>query len=195
MTPASGRSWGNSVVVGTVTQVDDPEQLGRVRVSYPALGSNTEGWWARIASSGAGDGRGLLMMPLVGDEVLIAFEHDDVHRPYVIGSLWNGKGKPGDLVRKDGSFALQSDKLVVITAKDDIKLTSNKDYSLEADGKVTTKASSDMSIEGSTSISVKAGTSLTIEGGTDITLKCGGAKVSLSATGVVQVSGTQVILG
>jgi phage protein D len=195
MTPASQRSWGNSVVVGTVTQVDDPEQLGRVRVSYPALGSNTEGWWARIASSSAGDGRGLMMMPLVGDEVLIAFEHDDVLRPYVIGSLWNGKGKPGDLVHKDGSFALQSDKLVVINAKDDIQITSKKDYSLETDGKVTMKANGDVSIEGSTSIAVKAGTSLTIEGGTDLTLKCGGAKVSLNAAGVVQVSGTQVILG
>jgi phage protein D len=195
MTPANPRAWGASVVVGKVTQTGDPEALGRVRVSYPALGDDTEGWWARIASPSAGEKRGLLMMPIVGDEVLVAFEHGDVHKPYVVGSLWNGKGKPGDLVQKDGSFVLASDKQIHVTARDDITLKSDKDFTLETDGKVTSKAGSDVSIEGSTSVTVKAGTSVTIEGGTDITLKCGAAKVSLSAAGTVQVSGTQIMLG
>ena len=87
-----------------MTQNEDPDGLGRVRVKYPALGDDTEGWWARIAAPSAGKDRGLLMMPVVGDEVLVAFEHDDVHRPYVIGALWNGKDMPGDLVQSDGSF-------------------------------------------------------------------------------------------
>jgi uncharacterized protein involved in type VI secretion and phage assembly len=30
----------------------------------------------------------------VSDEVLIAFERGEAHRPYIIGSLWNGKDKP-----------------------------------------------------------------------------------------------------
>jgi phage protein D len=195
MTPAAKRGWGNSVVIGTVTQNDDPDGLGRVRVSYPALGDKTEGWWARIASSAAGDGRGLLMMPLVGDEVLIAFEHDDVHKPYVIGSLWNGKGKPADLVQKDGSFALASDKLVNVSAKDNVTIKSSKDFSVETGAKVTLKANGDVSIEGGANVTVKAGTSLTIEGGTDVSIKCGAAKVALTAAGTVQISGTQIMLG
>jgi uncharacterized protein involved in type VI secretion and phage assembly len=34
----------------------------------------------------------------VNDEVLVAFERGEAHRPYIIGSLWNGKDKP----MKDG---------------------------------------------------------------------------------------------
>ena len=54
-----------------------------------------------------------MMMPQVGDEVVIGFEHDDVHQPYVLGSLWNGQAKPGDdLAVLDGSFSLQSDQKI-----------------------------------------------------------------------------------
>ena len=73
----------------------DPAGLGRVRVKYPALGDDTEGWWARIAAIAAGDERGVLMMPQPGDEVLVGFEHGDPRRPYVLGVVWNAKDAAG----------------------------------------------------------------------------------------------------
>jgi uncharacterized protein involved in type VI secretion and phage assembly len=30
-------------------------------------------------------------LPEINDEVLVAFEHGDIHHPYVIGGVWNGK--------------------------------------------------------------------------------------------------------
>ena len=194
LTPAGAKSWGNSVVIGIVTQNEDPNGLGRVRVKYPALGDDTEGWWARIAAPSAGKDRGLLMMPVVGDEVLVAFEHDDVHRPYVIGALWNGKDMPGELVQSDGSFWLKSDKSVNVSAKDSIEIKTDKDYTLATQGKVMCKANGELSIEGAANIDLKAGTSLTIEGGSDVTIKAGGASVALRG-GTVQVSATQIMLG
>jgi uncharacterized protein involved in type VI secretion and phage assembly len=55
---------------------------------------NEESHWARLVTPMAGDGRGIEFIPEVNDEVLVAFEHDDSHRPFVLGALWNGKDKP-----------------------------------------------------------------------------------------------------
>ena len=85
--------------------------MGRVRVSFPALGADTESAWARIAAMSAGKERGALMLPVVGEEVLVGFEHGDTTRPYVLGSLFNGSDTPGDVLLhdQDGSFVVRSD--------------------------------------------------------------------------------------
>ena len=59
-------------MLAKVTNNKDPDGMGRVKVSYPALGKETEGNWARIASPSAGKERGLLMLPQVGDKVLVS---------------------------------------------------------------------------------------------------------------------------
>ena len=82
------------VEVGIVSNVQDPQQLGRVKVQIPRLPDGPESHWARVAQPAAGAGRGFYWIPEVGDEVLVAFELGQVNCPYVIGSLWNGKDKP-----------------------------------------------------------------------------------------------------
>jgi uncharacterized protein involved in type VI secretion and phage assembly len=75
-------------------------------VKYPWLGDNIESDWMRIATPMAGADRGFMYLPEVNDEVLIACEHGDVHRPHIVGALWNGKDKPpkpnSDAVGSDG---------------------------------------------------------------------------------------------
>jgi phage protein D len=85
---------GGNIVVGVVTDNVDPEGLGRVKVKYPWLTEDHTSHWARQCAPMAGSGRGFYFLPEVDDEVLVAFEHGDVRRPYVIGNLWNGKDKP-----------------------------------------------------------------------------------------------------
>ena len=88
----------NSVVIGVVTDIGDPEKLGRIKVKYPWMpkddDSELDSNWARLASPGAGNGRGIFFTPEIDDEVLIAFEQGDVNYPYVVGALWNKKDKP-----------------------------------------------------------------------------------------------------
>jgi uncharacterized protein involved in type VI secretion and phage assembly len=80
------------VAVGVVLDNMDSTSQGRVQVQLPGL--PIEPPWARVAVPDAGSDRGVYFMPQVDDEVLVAFEHGDVTRPYVIGSLWNGTDGP-----------------------------------------------------------------------------------------------------
>lgn len=87
----SGRIHG--AVVGVVTQNQDPEGLGRVKVRFPWLSAEEESHWARVATLMAGGGRGTWFLPEVDDEVLLLFEHGDPRFPCVVGALWNGVDK------------------------------------------------------------------------------------------------------
>lgn len=83
-----------SVVVAIVTNNQDPDGMGRVKLKFPWLDENTESNWARLATPMAGGGRGMVFIPEVNDEVIAAFEQGDMNRPYVLGSLWNGEDTP-----------------------------------------------------------------------------------------------------
>ncbi len=91
---------GGNIVVGVVTDNNDPDNLARVKVKFPWLTEEHESFWSRIAVPMSGPDRGMLFLPEVGDEVLVAFEHGDIRRSYIIGCLWNGKDKPPK-TRKD----------------------------------------------------------------------------------------------
>jgi uncharacterized protein involved in type VI secretion and phage assembly len=188
LTPSQRPGWeSGGVQVALVTQNDDPQGLGRVRVKYPELGEDTEGWWARIAGPGAGRDRGLLMTPNVGDEVLVAFEHGDVRRPFVIGALWNGEDTPGELVQTDGSFRLRSAETVGAKA--------DKSMTLEAVDELTVKVGdASVVLKKDGSITIKSSAAMTLDAGSGMTIKAGGS-LSIQANGTVSVKGAQVQLG
>lgn len=78
-----------------VTQNDDPEKLGRIRVSFFwGKSYSLETPWIRIVTPYAGSAKGMHFIPEVGEEVLVGFEGGNPDRPYVIGSLFHGKDKP-----------------------------------------------------------------------------------------------------
>jgi uncharacterized protein involved in type VI secretion and phage assembly len=82
------------VVVGVVTNTDDPDGLGRVKVMLPWLSDGVESNWARVATPMAGAMHATWFLPCVKDEVLVVFEQGLLERPYVIGALYNGQAKP-----------------------------------------------------------------------------------------------------
>jgi len=75
-----------------VTDIVDPEGLGRIQVRFPWLGGSGDvRAWATLLSAYAGDGQGLEVLPAVDTQVVIGFEAGLLRRPYVVGSAWNGQ--------------------------------------------------------------------------------------------------------
>jgi uncharacterized protein involved in type VI secretion and phage assembly len=181
------------VVVGLVSNNQDDEGLNRVKVTFPWLSEDEESHWARVACFMAGDKRGALFLPEVGDEVLVAFEHGDIDRPYVIGSLWNGKDKPPKtnddgknnirmiqsrsghkvtLDDTDGSEKItiedKSGKNSILwnTSENTIIISADKDIMLKApSGKISLDAK-ELSLKSSADATVEASGSLTLKGST-----------------------------
>jgi phage protein D len=191
---ATKNTWGKSLVVGIVTNnkysgtpANRPDKKALVRVKYPTLdGGQNEGAWARVVAVGAGKDRGQLMLPQVGDEVLIGFENGDPHRPYVLGALWNGKDlpKPEHISPKDkgedpdGSYALRSPKHIWMEAVEEVTLHSGKNMTVTVDEakEVTVKKT------------------FKLDAADELTLICGQAKIVLKKDGTITIEGGNVTM-
>lgn len=185
------------VVIGIVSNNKDEAGMGRVKVTFPWLEENEESQWARIACFMAGEKRGAVFLPEVGDEVLLAFEHGDINRPYVVGALWNGVDKP-PLTNDDGKnnvriIQSRSGHVIVLddtqgSEKIEIKDKTGKNAVVwdTASNKITVSADGDIELkatQGKISLSgaeveIKSTGSTTIEASGNMTVK--GATVSIN---------------
>jgi uncharacterized protein involved in type VI secretion and phage assembly len=185
-----GRWYG--VAPALVTDIKDPDGQGRVKVKLPWApdGGGGPGYeaWARIATLFAGGKRGSWFIPDVDDEVLVAFEHGDPRRPYVLGGLWNGSDKPPQGMDGGGrnhKKVIRSRNGVTLTLDDQDGQESLK---LETPGgqKLTLKdGPGTVTIEDSNGNSVKLETSgITVTAAAKVTVKA--SQVAISA-GMVTV--------
>ncbi len=209
MRPPKERDWASTLVVGVVTNNNDPDQMGRVRVKYPSLSDKEESAWARVATPSTGNQRGILMLPQPDEEVIVGFEHGDTRRPIVVGSVFNGKDKPGDelVQNKDGSLG--------VVSNEKIHLHSKKDYEIKSDQKMVVEITQDMNetvkgnwknettgnanlkaqqytIEAGSTLNIK-GVNVTVEASGPLTLK--GATVDIQGSGPVNIKGAIINLG
>lgn len=83
------------VMPAVVTNLADPENKGRIKVSFKHMPQNNgvdlESGWMRLMAPMAGKSRGFQFYPEVGDEVLVAFEGGEPAQGIIIGGLWNGQ--------------------------------------------------------------------------------------------------------
>ncbi len=75
-----------------VTDIVDPDSLGRIEVKFPWLGAagDTVRSWATLLSPYAENDQGLEILPAVDTQVVVGFEAGDLRRPYIVGACWNG---------------------------------------------------------------------------------------------------------
>jgi uncharacterized protein involved in type VI secretion and phage assembly len=170
-----------------VTDVDDPDGVGRVRIRLPWSPDSDQASyeaWARLATLMAGGDRGTWFVPEVDDEVLAVFESGDPARPYVIGALWNGQDAPPESMSSGNDIrAIHSRNGVVLTFDD----TDGKErLRLETPGGQTVTLA-----DGPSTITIEDanGNTVTLDSG-GITVQCG-AKVTISASSL-EVSASSV---
>lgn len=195
----------NGVVVGVVTNNQDPEKMGRVKVKFPWLSDADESNWARVAAPMAGKDRGVYFLPEVDDEVLVAFEHGDARFPYVVGALWNGKDTPpadnadgknnvrviksrsGHVIRltdEDGKEKIEiidkseKNSIVIDTSKNTLTITVDKDIVLSAAQGTIKLDAQKIEIKSSADAKVEAGAGMDLKASGQMNVK--GATVNIN---------------
>jgi len=214
----------HSVVIGIVTNNQDPEGWGRVKVKFPNLPGNEESHWARLVTPMAGEGRGFEFIPEVNDEVVVAFEHNDTNRPFILGSLWNGKDKPPEqsdkvvnsssgkvekrIIRSRSGHTITLDdtdgkgKISIIdeTGKNSIEIdSSNNSVAIKTQGDIKMEATGKVTIKGQ-DIEMEASNAAKMKG-TNMDLEAsaqanlkGGSGTNVEASGNVVVKGAMINL-
>ena len=192
----SGSYFG--VVVGIVTNNQDPDGLGRVKLRLPWLSDEEETHWARVVTPMAGPERGMYFLPEVEDEVLVAFEHGATDVPYVLGSLWNGQDAPpesnddgannmrsirsrsGHVIRlndTDGEEKIEiidkteNNSIVIDTSSNAIAITGEGDITLEStDGNVIITGKSIEISSTDADVVIDASGNADVTGGSDVNI-------------------------
>jgi phage protein D/phage baseplate assembly protein gpV len=200
-TPTPDVNHFDAVVVGIVTNIDDPDKIGRVRVKLPHIADDQESHWMRTVHAGAGgaDSHGMYILPEVDDEVLVAFEHGDPRRGFVLGGLYNGKDAPPEpngavidggkvnqrlLQTRVGSFLLLDDK----SGKEafELKLKGDNFHIRFEEGTGLTLTSKAQGNE----ILITPQGEVTIKQAKDVTIESTSGKLSLKAAQDISIEST-----
>lgn len=98
--------------IGIISKLGGDAESGnhRVQVRLPYIANNTngtqaDGIWARLATLHAGNDRGFVFRPDVGDEVIVGFLNNDPNDAIVLGSLHsNNNAAPSAFPANDDNF-------------------------------------------------------------------------------------------
>ncbi len=172
------------VVVGVVTDANDPDHAGRVKIRYTGINGEVESPWARVIALGAGNARGAVFHPEVKDEVLVAFEHNDTRRPVVIGGLYSKRNTlpTGPSYVADGKVNYR-------------RITSRKNHAIElADGDGPEQQHI-LLLVGTAEHKLRLGADrfdIELAEGKPLTIKAGSAKFDISSSGDVTIEGNNI---
>jgi phage baseplate assembly protein V len=200
MNAAAGRDRFSAAVdtyhglyAGIVTDDEDPNGRGRVKLRLRWIADDFITQWAAVAQIYAGNGFGGYWIPERDDQVLVAFLGGELRRPIIVGALYsegelphaarlNG-ADPKYFRTKAGHMLLMEDgkgrkiKLVDATGKNSVLIDSE---------------ANSITIEAQSDVTIKGGANVTVEATGNLTLK--GAAIKIEATGAVIVSGKSINL-
>ena len=187
-----------------------------MKLTFPWLSDTYVSDWARTVQPGAGKDRGAMVLPEVGDEVLVIFEQGDIRRPYVLGGLYNGidtpptggtklidgssgainrrsmvsrRGHRIDLIDEDG----RTEGITLSTTGDKLQLKMDHvdtKITLHSDGKILIEGKGGIMIDAANSKLELKGSEVSITATSGVKIDGGNGAVNLTSTGEVGLKGT-----
>jgi uncharacterized protein involved in type VI secretion and phage assembly len=191
----------SGVSVGIVSDNEDPEGMGRVKLTFPWRAADDESVWARVAVPMAGADRGTWFLPEIGDEVLVAFADDDLSHPVVLGALWNGEDAPPESNDGDNDIRSVTSRSGHVLAFDDaddggVEIETDAGHTVTLDD---TSGGETITIEdksGSNTIEFDATKqSLSIEAGTKLTIEAPQVELTSDGNMTIDASGVLTLKG
>ena len=203
--------------IGVVTALEgDPMSDHRIRVRLPLIDSTEDGIWTRICTLDAGDGRGTVFRPEIGDEVIVGFLYGDPRQAIMLGMLHSSKLpahiEPSDDNHQKAYMSRAGTELMFDDEKPacHIKLDSGRIVELDddagtiickdPDGNTITLCSDGITLDSPKDITLKAGGDIKMEG-INIEAKAsaefkadGGAGSKLTSGAVTTVKGSAVMI-
>lgn len=201
--------------IGVVTSLEDPDGEERIQVRLPLVHDSDEGAWMRLCSLDAGNERGWVFRPEIGDEVIIGFLNTDPRFGVILGKVHSSKNPAPFAAANDnpekGYQSVEKLKLVFDDSKKSILLETPGGHKLlfdDDDSSITLEDShgnklimndSGIEIESIKDLKVKASNDLKMESGSNAEIKGGimtkvegGAGAELSSGGSTEVKGSMV---
>jgi phage protein D len=185
------------VTVGQVTNINDPNSTGRVKVRYPGASTEDETGWARVVSVGGGVNRGTVFIPEVNDEVLVAFEGGDPRQPVVIGGLYGARATIPTPQIVDGQVQARAmtSRLGHVVNLYDGTSPAEQAIELQLAGKEHTlhlgKDQLNIAVPSGLPVNIVAGDT-SIKFGQDGSITIAGPTISIQATNQLKLSGASV---
>lgn len=192
---------------GFVADNNDPEKLGRIKLTVPALlGQETSDWALPCMPCGGLADQGWFCVPEVGAQVWVEFEAGDLHHPIWVGTFWQqGADVPSEV-------ADQTTTRLYKTAGGHLLLLEDKSEDERVQLKHKGGANLDIDPQGTVALTDQGGAKLTLDAennqvvledanGNTLTMTTSGTtledangnKLELAASGVT-VKGTQIVL-
>ncbi len=198
--------------IGIVTALEnDPENEFRIKVRVPIINKSDEGVWSRLATPDAGNNRGIVIRPEVGDEVIIGFINDDPRDAIVLGCLHSSKNaapieakddnhQKGWVTRSEMKIMLDDDKktiLITTAAENKIQLSEDEKSILIQDqnGNKIEMNSDGITMESCKDVKIKATGDIKLEGINIESKASAGYKAQGSASAELSSSATTTVKG
>ncbi|WP_394144969.1 type VI secretion system Vgr family protein [Vibrio atypicus] len=191
-----------AIVTGNSDEEIHVDEHGRIKVLFhwDRLGKadTSSSCWVRVAQSWAGNGFGSFFLPRVGQEVVVSFLEGDPDQPIITGSLYNGGQRPPyelPTKRHHSGIKTRSTKGGGASNFNELRFVDDKGNELlylQAEKDLQTEVKQCQRDKVGKNLVIDVGNNTNLVSGDSITIKTGGASITMSSGGDIEIKGTSI---